>query len=58
METVVFTPFFKHGFEIPCGDFFQGLLYYYRIELVHLNPNSILDIKVCIHLCEVYLGIP
>lgn len=58
METVVFVPFFECGFGIPCGDFFRVLLQYYKIELVHLNPNSILDIAIFIHLCEVYLGIP
>lgn len=57
MKTVIFTAFFKRGFRIPTGDFFRGLLNYYKIELVHLNPNSILDIVVFIHLCEAYLGI-
>src|SRR5688572_21204341 len=55
---VVFAPFFERGFGIPCRDFFRGLLYCYRIVLVHLNPNSFLDIAVFIHLCEAYLGIP
>lgn len=58
VEVVVFMPFFERGFGIPIGDFFRGLLNYYRIELGHLNPNSILDISVFIHLCEAYLGIP
>lgn len=55
---VVFTSFFECGFEIPTGDFFRGLLHYYKIELVHLNPNSILDIAIFINLCEAFLGIP
>ena len=51
-EMVVFASFFERGFGIPCGDFFRGLLHYYKIELVHLNPISILNIVVYIHLCE------
>ncbi|XP_072148478.1 uncharacterized protein [Setaria viridis] len=39
-EMVVFAPFFECGFRIPCGDFFQGLLHYYRIELMQVQlPN-------------------
>jgi hypothetical protein len=40
-EQVVFTSFFECGFNLPVGDFFRGLLYYYKLELVHLVPNSI-----------------
>jgi hypothetical protein len=35
-EQVVFGSFFQCGFSLPAGDFFRGLLYYYRLELVHL----------------------
>jgi hypothetical protein len=38
-------------------DFLHGLLHFYRIELVHLAPNSITTISTFIHLCEAYLGI-
>jgi hypothetical protein len=57
-EIVVFTSFFQHGFGIPVRDFLRGLLNNYQIELVHLNPNSILHIVVFVHLCEAFLGIP
>jgi hypothetical protein len=30
----------------------------YRIELVHLNPNSILQIAIFVHLCEAFLAVP
>jgi hypothetical protein len=43
--------------EIPTCEFLYGLLHYYQIELVHLNPNSILQIAVFIHLCEAFLTI-
>jgi hypothetical protein len=37
------------------GDLFHGLLFFYRIELVHLVLNSITIIST-IHLCKDYLG--
>jgi hypothetical protein len=57
-EQVVFASFFEHGFNLPAGDFFRGLLYYYRLELVHLVPNSITIVSTFIHFCEAYLGVP
>jgi hypothetical protein len=39
------------------GNFFRGLLYYYKLELVHFVPNSITVVLTFIHLCEAYLGI-
>ena len=56
-ELVVFEPFFYRGFSLPTNKFFWGLLHFYGIELVHLNPNSILHIAAFIHLCEAFLGI-
>ena len=56
-EIVVFESFFYRGFSDPTSRFFRGLLHFYKIELVHLNPNSILHIAAFIHLCEAYLGI-
>jgi hypothetical protein len=57
-EIVVFSSFFQHGFNLPSYDFFHRLLDHYQIKLVHLNPNSILQITVFVHLCEAFLGIP
>jgi hypothetical protein len=57
-EIVVFSSLFQRGFGLPAYDFFRGLLDQYQIELVHLNPNSILQITVFVHLCEAFLGIP
>jgi hypothetical protein len=50
-EQVVFGSFFEHGFNLPVGDFFRGLLYYYRLEFVHLIPNSITIVSTFIHFC-------
>jgi hypothetical protein len=56
-ELVIFASYFKRGFNLPVGDFFCGLLYYYKLELVHLFPNSITVVSTFIHFCKVYLGI-
>jgi hypothetical protein len=56
-EQVIFASFFKRGFNLPVGDFFRGLLYYYQLELVHFVPNSITVVSTFIHFCEAYLGI-
>jgi hypothetical protein len=56
-ETVVFLAHIERGFGVPAGDFLRGLLHFYRIELVHLAPNSITIISTFVHLCEAYLGI-
>jgi hypothetical protein len=56
-EIVVFESFFYRGFGLPTSSFFRGLLHFYGIELIHLNPNSILQITTFIHFCEGFLGI-
>jgi hypothetical protein len=57
-EIVVFSSSLQRGFSLPTCDFFRGLLDHYQIELVHLNPNSILRIAIFIHLYEAFPGIP
>jgi hypothetical protein len=56
-EQVIFASFFERGFNLPAGDFFRGLLYYYQLQLVHLVPNSITVVSTFIHFFEAYLGI-
>jgi hypothetical protein len=53
-EIMVLSSFFQRGFDLPC-EFHPNLLYYYKIELVHLNPNLILQITIFVHLCKCYL---
>jgi hypothetical protein len=55
-EQVAFASF-ERGFNLPAGDFFRSLLYYYHLELVHLVPNSITVVFTFIHFCETYLRI-
>jgi hypothetical protein len=56
-EIVVFSSFFQRRFVLPACVFLRRLLDHYKIELVHLNPNSILQISIFGHLCEAFLGI-
>jgi hypothetical protein len=49
---------FQCGFGLLACDFLHKLLQHYQIELVHLNPTSILQIIVFVHLYEAFLGIP
>jgi hypothetical protein len=56
-ESVVYVPFLLHGLALPISPFFRGLLDFYRLNLTHLNPNSILQISIFVHLCEAFLGV-
>jgi hypothetical protein len=56
-ESVVYIPFLLRGLALPISPFFRGLLDFYNLNLTHLNPNSILQIYIFVHLCEAYLGI-
>jgi hypothetical protein len=37
--------------------FFKGLLKYYGIEYLNLNPNGIFHVSVFVHFCEAFVGI-
>jgi hypothetical protein len=56
-ESVIYVPFLICGLALPVSPFFRGLLDFYNLNLTRLNPNSILQISIFVHLCEVYLGI-
>jgi hypothetical protein len=57
-EIMVSSCLFQHEFGLLACNIFDRLLDHYKIELVHLNPNSNLQITVFVHLCEAFLGIP
>jgi hypothetical protein len=57
-EQVIFASFFERGFNIPADYFFRGLIFYYKLELVHLVRNSIIVVSSFIYFCEAFLGIP
>ena len=54
-EIVLFTPFVEKRLGLPASEFFHGLLHYYGIHMNHLNPNSILQLSIFVHLYETFL---
>jgi hypothetical protein len=53
----MFARFVEHGLALPTSDFFKGLLDYYGIEYLNLNPNGIFHVSVFVHFCEAFVGI-
>jgi hypothetical protein len=56
-EIQMFARFVERGLTLPASDFFKGLLGYYGVEYLNLNPNGIFHIAVFVHFCEGFLGI-
>jgi hypothetical protein len=56
-EIPMFTCFVERGLALPASSFFKGLLEYYGIEYLNLNPNGIFQTSVFVHFCEAFLGI-
>ena len=54
---VSFRSFHERGFGMPPLPFLRGLLHHYKLELQHLNPNSIQHISAFVALCEGFLKI-
>jgi hypothetical protein len=48
-EILMFTRFAECGLALPASDFFKGLLEYYCIEYLNLNPNGIIHTSVFVH---------
>jgi hypothetical protein len=46
----------REGFGVPASPFMWALLHYYKVELHHLTPNSILQAAIFAVVCEGYLG--
>jgi hypothetical protein len=53
----MFARFVECGLAPPASDFFKGLLKYYDIEYLNLNPNGIFHVFVFVHFCEAFVGI-
>jgi hypothetical protein len=56
-EIPMFTRFAERVLSLPASDFFKGLLGYYGIEYLNLNPNGVFHTSVFVHFCEAFLGI-
>jgi hypothetical protein len=55
-EIPMFAQFVEHGLALPASDFFKGMLRYYGIEYLNLNPNGIFHVSMFVHFCEVFVG--
>jgi hypothetical protein len=55
-EVPMFARFVERGLALPASDFFKGLIKYYDIEYLNLNPNGIFHISVFVHFCEALWG--
>jgi hypothetical protein len=56
-EIPMFARFVERGLALSASDFFKGLLKYYGIEYLNLNPNMIFHVSVFIHFYEAFMGI-
>lgn len=56
-KSMVFVPYLIRGLGLPISPLFCGLLDLYSLNLTHLNPNSILEIAIFVHIWEAFLGI-
>jgi hypothetical protein len=56
-EIPMFARFVERGLALLASDFFKGLLDYYCIEYLNLNPNGIFHVSVFVHFCEAFFGI-
>jgi hypothetical protein len=51
-EIPMFTWFTERGLSLPASDLFKGLLGYYDIEYLNLNPNGIFHTAVFVHFAK------
>jgi hypothetical protein len=56
-EVPMFAWFVERGLALPTSYFFKGLLKYYGIEYLNLNPNGIFHVSVFVHFREAFVGI-
>jgi hypothetical protein len=56
-EILMFARFAECGLALPASDFFKGLMGYYGVEYLNLNPNGIFPTAVFVHFCEAFFGI-
>jgi hypothetical protein len=53
---VSFICFHERGFGVPATAFMRVLLHYYKVELHHLAPNTVVQAAIFAVVCEGYLG--
>jgi hypothetical protein len=56
-EIPMFTQFVERRLALSARDFFKGILKYYGIECLNLNPNGIFHVSDFVHFCEAFVRI-
>jgi hypothetical protein len=56
-EIPMYAWFMERGLALSASDFFKGILRYYGIEYLNLNPNGIFNTSIFVHFYEAFLGI-
>jgi hypothetical protein len=56
-EVPMFARFVERRLALPASDFFKGLLQYYSIKYLNLNPDGIFHVSMFVHFCEAFVGI-
>jgi hypothetical protein len=56
-EIPMFARFVECGLALPASEFFKGMLRYYGIEYLNLNPNDIFNVSMFVHFYEAFVGI-
>jgi hypothetical protein len=56
-EIPMFVRFVERGLALPASNFFKGMLRYYGIEYLNLNPNGIFHTSIFVHFYEAFMGI-
>jgi hypothetical protein len=56
-EFVLFISYVSCGLALPISPFFLLLLEELRLQLQHLTLHSILQAAICVHLCEMFVGV-
>jgi hypothetical protein len=54
-EIPMFARFAERRLAVPASDFFKGLLRYYDIKYLNLNPNGISHVSIFVHFCEAFV---
>jgi hypothetical protein len=56
-EISMFARFVEHGLALLVSGIFKGMLQYYGIEYLNLNPNGTFHVSIFVHFCEAFVGI-
>jgi hypothetical protein len=56
-EIMMFAQFMECELALLASNFFKGMLMYYNIEYLNLNPNGIFHTSIFMHFYEAFVGI-